>query len=206
MRVIYTCGYAFFIGISRETEETMGQIEMNIASNLKKIRKSRNMSLDMMAEQTGVSKSMLGQIERGESNPTVSTIGKIVEGIKITFDELLYIPEEPAVLIKDEETPLCRNHAGEYQIRILKPYDRETNMEIYEFAIDPGIRCTDTMGSGFGQAYIAVTEGTLGLHIDGHNYQVNCGENVRFRSDSQYSFTNHSGVKLVFQAVYSGKK
>ena len=73
----------------------MGQIEMNIASNLKKIRKSRNMSLDMMAEETGVSKSMLGQIERGESNPTVSTIGKIVEGIKIAFDDLLYIPEEP---------------------------------------------------------------------------------------------------------------
>ena len=51
----------------------MNQLDKNIAVNLKRIRKSRNMSLDMLAEKTGVSKSMLGQIERGESNPTVAT-------------------------------------------------------------------------------------------------------------------------------------
>ena len=61
----------------------MTQLDKNIALNLKRIRKSKNMSLDMLAERTGVSKSTLGQIERGESNPTVSTIGKIVEGLKV---------------------------------------------------------------------------------------------------------------------------
>lgn len=61
----------------------MSMLDKNIAANLKRIRKAKNMSLDRMAEQTGVSKSMLGQIERGESNPTVSTIGKIIEGIKV---------------------------------------------------------------------------------------------------------------------------
>ena len=68
----------------------MTQIDKNIAFNLKRIRKSKNMSLDMLAERTGVSKSMLGQIERGESNPTVSTIGKIVEGLKVPFEQLIY--------------------------------------------------------------------------------------------------------------------
>ena len=68
----------------------MNQLDKNIAVNLKRIRKSRNMSLDMLAEKTGVSKSMLGQIERGESNPTVATIAKIVDGIRVTFEELIY--------------------------------------------------------------------------------------------------------------------
>ena len=63
----------------------MNQLDKNIAVNLKRIRKSRNMSLDMLAEKTGVSKSMLGQIERGESNPTVATIAKIVDGIRGYF-------------------------------------------------------------------------------------------------------------------------
>ena len=67
----------------------MNQLDKNIAVNLKRIRKSRNMSLDMLAEKTGVSKSMLGQIERGESNPTVATIAKIVDGIRVTFEELI---------------------------------------------------------------------------------------------------------------------
>lgn len=48
-----------------DKEEAMNQLDKNIAVNLKRIRKSKNMSLDMLAERTGVSKSMLGQIERG---------------------------------------------------------------------------------------------------------------------------------------------
>ena len=72
----------------------MTQLDKNIALNLKRIRKSKNMSLDMLAERTGVSKSMLGQIERGKSNPTVSTIGKIVEGLKVPFEQLIYDRKE----------------------------------------------------------------------------------------------------------------
>ena len=48
----------------------MSMLDKNIAANLKRIRKAKNMSLDRMAEQTGVSKSMLGQIEGG-GNPTL---------------------------------------------------------------------------------------------------------------------------------------
>lgn len=70
----------------------MDQIDKNIASNLRRIRKSKNMSLDMLARKTGVSKSMLGQIERGESIPTISTVAKITNGIGISFEELLYLP------------------------------------------------------------------------------------------------------------------
>ena len=68
----------------------MDTIDKNISINLRKIRKEQNMSLDMLSERTLVSKSMLGQIERGESNPTVATIAKIVDGIRVTFEELIY--------------------------------------------------------------------------------------------------------------------
>ena len=68
----------------------MSRLEENIGSNLKRIRKAQKMSLDMLAKKTGVSKSMLGQIERGESSPTISTLGKIVDGIPVPLEELLY--------------------------------------------------------------------------------------------------------------------
>ena len=68
----------------------MSRLEENIGSNLKRIRKAQKMSLDMLAKKTGVSKSMLGQIERGESSPTISTLGKIVEGIPVPLEELRY--------------------------------------------------------------------------------------------------------------------
>ena len=51
----------------------MDNLNLIIANNLKRIRDERKLSLDKVADLTGVSKSMLGQIERGESNPTIST-------------------------------------------------------------------------------------------------------------------------------------
>ena len=56
----------------------MDYLSHNIAVNLKRIRTSKGMSLDVVAEQTGVSKSMLAQIERGTANPSIGFLGKIV--------------------------------------------------------------------------------------------------------------------------------
>ena len=53
----------------------MDYLNENISINLRKIRRRKQMSLDDVAVETGISKSMLGQIERGEANPTVGTLG-----------------------------------------------------------------------------------------------------------------------------------
>ena len=55
----------------------MDYLSNNVAVNLKRIRKSKSMSLDQVSEQTGVSKSMLAQIERGTANPSLGVLGKI---------------------------------------------------------------------------------------------------------------------------------
>ena len=68
----------------------MSQLDKNIAVNLKRIRKSRNMSLDIVAEKTGVSKSMLGQIERGERALSAKTLKKVVKYTGISADYLLF--------------------------------------------------------------------------------------------------------------------
>ncbi|HSU80106.1 MAG TPA: helix-turn-helix transcriptional regulator, partial [Candidatus Angelobacter sp.] len=59
-----------------------GQLNALIGQRLKHIRVTKGLSLDRVAELTGVSKPMLGQIERAQSNPTVSTLWKIAEGLR----------------------------------------------------------------------------------------------------------------------------
>lgn len=56
---------------------------LNIGKHLKNIRQNRELSLDEAAEMTGVSKPMLGQIERGQSSPTITTLWKIATGLKV---------------------------------------------------------------------------------------------------------------------------
>ena len=55
----------------------MDYLSHNISINLRRIRQSKSMSLEQAAEQTGVSKSMLAQIEKGTANPSLGVLGKI---------------------------------------------------------------------------------------------------------------------------------
>ena len=62
---------------------------IGIGDNLKRLRGRMGLSLSEVANMTGVSKTMLSQIERSESTPTISTIWKISNGLKVKFDTLL---------------------------------------------------------------------------------------------------------------------
>ena len=59
-------------------------MELNraVAGNIRRIRKSKKLSMEQTAALSGVSRSMLGQIERGEANPSVAILGKIAQALK----------------------------------------------------------------------------------------------------------------------------
>lgn len=71
----------------------MIDIFKRIASTLKTLRKERGWSLDKTAQETGVSKAMLGQIERAESSPTIATLWKIASALKWLHEYLLPAPQ-----------------------------------------------------------------------------------------------------------------
>ena len=82
-------------------------MELNraVAENIKRIRKSKKMSMEKTAAEAGVSRSMLGQIERGEANPSVAILGKIAAALKVPAEILLENDDfEPSV-------PGCVCHA-----------------------------------------------------------------------------------------------
>lgn len=181
----------------------MSQLDKNIAVNLKRIRKSKNMSLDMLAEKTGVSKSMLGQIERGESNPTVATIEKIVEGIKVSFEELIYPKVESVLIIDNDELQPCKEEAGAYQIKSIFPYDRHRNFEVYEITIEPGEACEGFSMDNDRCEYIMVMQGTLTLETEHGNYEVSSNHAIRLKSDDTHRYINHSTSRLVLNLFLS---
>ncbi|WP_283657915.1 helix-turn-helix transcriptional regulator [Paenibacillus sp. RC343] len=78
------------------------QIVLQIGGVLKKYRKEKNMSLDDLAELTGVSKLTLGNIERGDTNPTLAIIWKISKGISL-----------PLLALLKSEDPVSLYRAGE---------------------------------------------------------------------------------------------
>jgi len=181
----------------------MSQFDKNIAENLKRIRKAKNMSLDMLAEKTGVSKSMLGQIERGESNPTLTTIEKIVEGMKVPLEDLVYKKTESIVIIDNDKLPLYKAQEGAYQVRVIFPYDRHRNFEVYEVKIEPGEDCGCFADEDGGSEYILVVQGTLTLETPGGTYEVAADHSIRIVSQRRHSYHNRDTKKLVLNIFLS---
>ena len=64
-------------------------IAQHLAATLKTLRQQRAWSVSRLAEETGVSKAMLGQIERNESSPTVATLWKIATGLNVPISAFL---------------------------------------------------------------------------------------------------------------------
>lgn len=177
----------------------MNQLDKNIAANLKRIRKSKNMSLDVLAEKTDVSKSMLGQIERGESNPTVATIAKIVDGIRISFEELLYPEQESILIIDNDKLPLLKSEEGVYQVRSIFPYDRHRNFEVYELKIEPGEGCGSFLRENGNCEYILVVQGVLALETEEGTYEVAADHAIRLDAAKAHSYHNSGSRRLVLE-------
>lgn len=179
----------------------MSHLDKNIAINLKRIRKSKNMSLDMMAEQTGVSKSMLGQIERGESNPTVTTIGKIVEGMRVSFEELIQTPLEQVTMVEKSDLIKTRDVENNYRVYIYFPYDKKRSFEIYLIEINPGgAYKTGSHGENTYEC-ITVSGGELTLEVNKEQYIVQTKNSIKFSTDQEHVYRNNGNDMLYLHVV-----
>ena len=78
-----------------------------IAVNLKRLRAERGFSLGKLSELSGVSKVMLSQIEKGESNPTINTLWKIAGGLQVSYTKLIDEQIDAPLLIRKEESVIA---------------------------------------------------------------------------------------------------
>lgn len=71
----------------------MDPVNFAVAQNIKRLREKQKLSMDELSRLSGVSKSMLAQIERGDGNPTLSSLWKIANGMRVPFDALTARPK-----------------------------------------------------------------------------------------------------------------
>ena len=84
-----------------------------IAQNVKKLREKRKLTLDAASEITGVSRSMLAQIEKGDVNPTISVLWKIANGYKVSFTSIIEESPQETVSVLRAAEPLLED-GGRY--------------------------------------------------------------------------------------------
>lgn len=181
----------------------MEYITKNVARNLKRIRKSRKMSLDVVSDQTGISKSMLGQIERGESVPTVETLGKIVSGLRIPFNSLVTAVKTDIISVEKSELVPSKDIEGEYKVYEYFPYEEDHTFEIYVMEINPG---ASYKSGGHGEntyEFLTVFNGTLTLEAEGKTYEIAAENSIRFPTYDDHTYSNLGGEMLKFIITFT---
>lgn len=163
-----------------------------IAENLKKLRAEKTLSLDNVSKLTGVSKSMLGQIERCEANPTVSTVWKIANGLKISCTQLMSIPEADFEIVdKNQVQPLVEDN-GRIKIFPVFTFDSARRFEMYSIEIETNGYLSSEIHQQGTQEFITVFSGNLTMTINGKDFVVTTGNSIRFKADCHHAYQNTS--------------
>jgi len=178
-----------------------------ISNNLRIIRKEKKLSLDKVANLTGISKSMLGQIEREETNPTISTVWKIANGLKISFTSLIKEEEKSVQVISKENIKPLIESDNKYRLYPIFPFDEKAGFEIYTVELEPGV-VLEAEGHGRGaQEYIIVFEGCLTLQIDEEKYELSQGNAIKFNANRPHIYENKSNnLTVVSMTIYYSDK
>lgn len=172
-----------------------------ISQNLKRIREEMHWSLDRLSQETGVSKSMLGQIERGESNPTVATVWKISNGLKISFTTLLNHSREEAEVIRAEDVDIMIEDEGRYKVYAYFNYESSQKFESYKIEILPGGKLFSEPHSKGTVEYITVFDGQLTLTVEEKIYQLCQGDAIQFKSDKTHQYENRADEKVKLNMI-----
>jgi transcriptional regulator with XRE-family HTH domain len=163
-----------------------------VAVNLKRMRAERQISLDKLAELTGVSKSMLGQIERGETSPTITTIWKIANGLKVSFSAFLESPEPRSLLVDASDVEPLLEDEGKYTVLPFFCVEGQRDFEMFSVTIRPGGRLEAEPHFAGTQEFILVYSGAMAIGVDGATHRVSAGQGFRFAADLPHAYWNDS--------------
>ncbi len=161
-----------------------------VAENIKQIRNEKKLTLDAAAELTGVSRSMLAQIEKGDVNPTITVLWKIAVGYKVSFTSLLEKKGEKVSVIKCAGiTPLTED-GGRYINYPIFPFDDQKLFETYRIVIKPGGYLSARPHLKNSEEYVTVFSGSAEITVGTEHFELSKGDSMHFPADTNHSYRN----------------
>jgi transcriptional regulator with XRE-family HTH domain len=173
-----------------------------VGTNLKRLRDARNLSLEKLAQLTGVSRAMLGQIELGQSTPTIRTVWKISRALDVPFSALLsgsLVGE--TVLLRAAETRRMTNEKRTFVSRALFPLGGPRRVEFYELCLAAHAEERAVAHAAGTVENLAVHQGKVEIEVRGERYLLSAGDVFVFQADAPHVYRNLTQRQAIFYLV-----
>lgn len=163
----------------------------DLGARIRSERLRRHLSLEVLSSQSGVSSSMLSDIERGKKVPSVLVLDSIATALGTSLARFLEEEQQAKVIIlRHREQEVVQDPSG-WERRILSPVLPGIEFEFMRTTILPGVDAGVFLPHGTGsREYIAVEEGTLQLTLNGTVYLLQAGDSIYYTGDCHHAFTN----------------
>ena len=163
-----------------------------LGKTIQRLRKAYSLSLSELSEQSGVAKSIISQIERNETNPTLATIWRLAQALDVSIERVLQTAEDEPFLEKTSkaDTPILLSDDGKCRLAIIGWIKTVEWLQCYEFSADPGGVLESEAHQRGSVECLSVREGELAVEVGGVEERVKSGETLRYRCDRPHVIRN----------------
>jgi transcriptional regulator with XRE-family HTH domain len=160
-----------------------------LGKTIQRLRKAYNLSLSELAEQSGVAKSIISQIERNETNPTLATIWRLSQALDVSIERVLASAEDEPFLEKSNriDTPVVISDDGKCRLAIIGWIKTVEWLQWYDFhGVRGGVLESDAHQRGSIES-LSVLTGEIEVEVGGLVERASAGETLRYRCDRPHA-------------------
>lgn len=172
-----------------------------IAWNLKKLRTQRNLTLGQLSSVCNISKAMLAEIEKGNSNPTINTILKIANGLNVPYTSLMEEIENNTTLVLKNDAIMQSEETKHYRIYCYFKTDHTRNFEIFYAELDGKSSNASIGHSPKSQEFIFVMSGELVIEVGGESFTMTERDALTFASSREHVYLNNREETARFMII-----
>lgn len=170
-------------------------VALSIAERLKHLRSSRGLTLDQLAEVSGVSRAMISRIERAEASPTAALLARLCSALGLSLSVFFEPEEAPAEpLLRREDQPVWRDPESGYLRRVVGPRGTRARVDVVEveFPACAEVRFHGQPGSRAQWQHVWVFEGSMEVSVADKTHTLSAGDCLYMNVDDVRAFRNPS--------------
>ena len=179
-----------------------------LGERVRELRRGRGLTLEGLAERSGVSRAMISKLERGEKNPTLVVAAKLAEGLGVTLSQLAGMEERrEVVVVPRERRMVMRDPETGFERQLLSPNVVGLGVEFIRNVIPEGSTSGAFPPHRKGvEEQIVVEQGTLKATLAGEEYLLGQGDAIYFEADIPHRFDNAGKEECTYYLVISSRQ
>jgi transcriptional regulator with XRE-family HTH domain len=183
-------------------QEPSADLAPVVGKNLRRLRTERGLSLERLANLSGVSRAMLGQVELGQSAPTINVLWKMARALDVPFSALITTAQTSgAKVLRGAAAKRLLSSDGTFQSRALFPFDEPRRVEFYELKLAPrGVEKAEAHAPGTLENLV-VTKGSVEIVAGAETHRLEAGDAILFEADQPHAYRNAGATDAVMYLV-----